>query len=53
MIYTCRYEMAINVDDVLSRRFRLSFVDANTSQKVKEKVLQIVNQEKTSLNLVH
>lgn len=41
VIYVCRYEMAVKVDDVLSRRFRLSFLDANTSQQIKEKVLEI------------
>jgi glycerol-3-phosphate dehydrogenase len=53
VIYVCRYEMAIKVDDVLSRRLRLSFLDANTSQEIKEKVLAIITEEKKSLNLVH
>ncbi len=52
VIYTCRYEMVINADDVLSRRFRLSFIDANTSQKVKAKVLQLVTEERKSFDLV-
>ena len=53
VVYVCRYEMAVKADDVLSRRFRLSFLDANTSQQVKEKVLEIVTEEKNKLNPVH
>ena len=53
VIYVSRYEMAVKVDDVLSRRFRLSFLDANASQLVKEKVSSILTKEQNQVNLVH
>ena len=51
VIYVCRFEMAIKVDDVLSRRFRLSFLDSDTSQKIKEKVWKIITEEHKSIKL--
>jgi glycerol-3-phosphate dehydrogenase len=52
VIYVCRYEMAIKSDDVLSRRFRLTFLDADTSQQIKDKVSEIVTEEQNCPNLV-
>lgn len=46
VIYVCRYEMAQKSEDVLSRRFRLTFLDSQVAEEVREKVEQIITQIK-------
>ena len=51
VMYVCRYEMAMQAEDVLDRRFRLSFLDSKTSEAIKSKVATIVEQEVKVTNL--
>ncbi|MBF2055883.1 MAG: FAD-dependent oxidoreductase [Cyanobacterium sp. T60_A2020_053] len=44
VVYVCRYEMAQKSEDVLSRRFRLTFLDSQVAEEVREKVEQIITQ---------
>ena len=46
VVYVCRYEMAEKTDDILARRFRLSFLNEKAKQAIEEKVSLIVEQEK-------
>ncbi|AFZ48788.1 homodimeric glycerol 3-phosphate dehydrogenase (quinone) [Cyanobacterium stanieri PCC 7202] len=50
VIYVYRYEMAQKPEDILSRRFRLTFLDSAVSEQVKEKVNAIIDQEKSDVN---
>ena len=50
VIYVCRYEMAQKPEDILSRRFRLTFLDSAVSQTVTEKVKEIMEQEQKTFS---
>lgn len=43
VVYVYRYEMAQKPEDILARRFRLSFLDSQTSQQLKERVSEIIS----------
>ena len=45
VIWSARYEMARTVEDVLARRFRLLFLDAQVSIDIAEKVANILQKE--------
>jgi glycerol-3-phosphate dehydrogenase len=45
VVWAIRYEMARTIDDVLSRRVRLLFLDARAAIAVSEKVAQLLSKE--------
>ncbi|AUC61551.1 anaerobic glycerol-3-phosphate dehydrogenase subunit GlpA [Cyanobacterium sp. HL-69] len=48
--YVYRYEMAQKSEDILSRRFRLTFLDSVVSEQVTEKVNTIIEKERAVVN---
>ncbi len=45
VVWACREEMALNVEDVLARRVRLLFLDARAAIECTEKVAQVMAEE--------
>ncbi|KYO02558.1 FAD-dependent glycerol-3-phosphate dehydrogenase, putative [Plasmodium reichenowi] len=47
IIYATRYEFANTISDIIGRRFRLGFIDSQVSNKVIDKIAQLLKNELT------